>query len=46
VEETFEPIALLDSIEGNDPMALEDERMAMLAEELREAIRRKLPARE
>jgi hypothetical protein len=46
VEETLEPIALLDSIEGNDPIALEEERLTLLAEELREAIRRKLPSRE
>jgi hypothetical protein len=46
VEETLETTALLEPAEGNDPLALEDERLALLAEELREAIRRKLPARE
>lgn len=46
VEETIEAVALLEPVEGNDPLALEDERLGLLAEELREAIRRKLPPRE
>jgi hypothetical protein len=46
LEETIEGTALLEQVEGNDPIALEDERLGLLAEELREAIRRKLPPRE
>jgi hypothetical protein len=46
VEETLEAVGLRGSLEGNDPIALEEERLALLAEELREAIRRKLPTRE
>jgi hypothetical protein len=46
VEQTIQGTAMLEQLEGDESLAREDERLGLLAEELREAIRRKLPPRE
>jgi hypothetical protein len=42
MEETLEPVATLASPEFDELAELEEERLALIAEELREAIRRKV----